>query len=785
MKFPESWLRTLVDPPLDSVLLAERLTMSGLEVETLEPVAPEFSGVVVGRVTAVAAHPNADRLRVTLVDAGDGRPVNVVCGAPNVRPGMLAPFARVGAQLPGLEIKLAQVRGAESHGMLCSAKELGLSADAAGLLELPADAPVGASLREYLNLDDRLFTLKLTPNRADCLSVEGLAREVGAVTGTPAARVSVKPVPAVIQDRVAIDIAAPQACGRYCGRIVRGVNAAAPTPSWMAERLVRSGLRPVSAIVDVTNYVLLELGQPLHAFDFGKLRGGIHVRFATEGETLALLNGESRTLNERCLVIADDQHAVALAGVMGGADSAVGAATSDIFLESAFFAPDAIAGRGRELTLATDASHRFERGVDFEGQTRAIERATTLILDICGGRPGPVVEAHGALPARPPVRLRVARARRVLGIDVPVDAAMETLDRLGLAPRVEGDVITVTPPACRYDLAIEEDLIEEVARIHGYDRIPATAPAGTQRMLPASEQGRTADDVRHLLARRDYQEVVTFSFVEAVWETDFCANAAPVALANPIASQMSVMRSSLIGSLVDRARFNLSRQQERIRLFEIGRCFVHADAETLQPMRVAGLAAGPAASLQWATPARPVDFYDVKADLEALLAPVTIATRPVRHPALHPGKSAEVVAGGQEIGVIGELHPAWAKKYDLPYATVVFEIDLVSILSRQVPAYAEVPRFPAVRRDIAVEVAAQHPVSAIVEALKTRAPDIVSDVVLFDVFRGKGIDSDKKSLAFRVTMQDTAKTLTDAEVEAAVATLLKVLREEFGGRLRE
>ncbi|MGH8619267.1 MAG: phenylalanine--tRNA ligase subunit beta [Burkholderiales bacterium] len=785
MKFPESWLRTLVDPPLDSDALAERLTMSGLEVETLEPVAPPFSGVVIGRVTAVAAHPNADRLRVTLVDAGDGKPVNVVCGAPNVRPGMLAPFARAGAQLPGLTIALTQVRGVESHGMLCSAKELGLSNDAAGLLVLPEDAPVGAALREYLNLDDRLFTLKLTPNRADCLSVEGLAREVGAVTGTSAARVSVKPVPAVLQDRVAIDIAAPLACGRYCGRIVRGVNPAAVTPPWMAERLVRSGLRPVSAIVDVTNYVLLELGQPLHAFDLARLNGGIRVRWAGASESLALLNGETRTLNTHCLVIADEKKALALAGIMGGADSAVSDATSDILLESAFFAPDAIAGRGRELTLATDSSHRFERGVDFEGQARALERATTLILDICGGRPGPIAEARGELPARTPVTLRLARAQRLLGIDVPVATAAEMLARLGLSPQIQGDAIVLTPPAFRYDLAIEEDLIEEIARIHGYDRIPAQAPAGTQTMLRAGETARTADDVRHALARRDYQEIVSFSFVDAEWERDFCANEAPVALANPIASQMSVMRSSLIGSLVDRARFNLSRQQERIRLFEIGRCFVPAGEVTRQPLRVGGLASGPAAPPQWGIPSRSVDFYDVKSDLEALLAPLTIETRACRHPALHPGKSAEVIVGSTAIGVIGELHPGWAKKYDCPYATMVFEMDLALILERTLPTYAEVPRFPCVRRDIAVEVASQHQVSVILHTLKTRAPRLVSEVVLFDVFRGKGIDSDKKSLAFRVTMQDTARTLTDAEVEAAVATLLKVLHEEFGGRLRE
>jgi phenylalanyl-tRNA synthetase beta chain len=785
MKFPESWLRTLVDPPLDSAALAERLTMSGLEVETLEPVAPLFSGVVVARVTAVAAHPNADRLRVTLVDAGDGKPVNVVCGAPNVKPGMLAPFARMGAQLPGLEIKLAQVRGVESHGMLCSAKELGLSDDAAGLYVLPSDAPLGASLREYLNLDDLVFTLKLTPNRADCLSVEGIAREVGAVTGTAFARVGVNPVPAIVQDRVAIDIRAPAACGRYCGRVMRGVNPGAPTPPWMVERLTRSGLRSISAIVDVTNYVMLELGQPLHAFDLGKLAGGIQVRMAREGEPLALLNGESRTLNGRCLVIADDRKAVALAGIMGGSETAVGDATRDILLESAFFVPDAIAGRGRELTLATDSSHRFERGVDFEGQARALERATALILDICGGRPGPISEERGDLPARKPVTLRLARARRLLGLELPAATVQETLDRLQLSPRADRETISVTPPPFRFDLAIEEDLVEEVARVHGYDRIPAVTPVGAQPMLPATEQGRTADDVRHFLAGRDYQEVVTYSFVDEAWERDFCANTRPVALANPIASQMSVMRSSLIASLADRVRFNLSHQQERVRLFEIGRCFEPEGQAYRQPLRVAAIAIGPVLPTQWGARPAPVDFFDMKADVAALMAPSGVETRPCAHPALHPGKAAELVAEGVVIGVLGALHPQWVQKYDFPYEPIVFEINLDEVLRRGTPRYEPVSRFPAVRRDLAVEVGVQYPVSDVLEALKKASLGIVSDVALFDVFRGKGIDSDKKSLAFRITMQDTAKTLTDAEVEAAVAALLKVLREEFGGRLRE
>jgi phenylalanyl-tRNA synthetase beta chain len=785
MKFPESWLRTLVDPPLDGTALAERLTMSGLEVETLEPVAPPFSGVVIGRITAVAAHPNADRLRVTLVDAGDGKPVNVVCGAPNVKPGMLAPFARVGAQLPGLEIKLAQVRGVESHGMLCSAKELGLSEDAAGLYALPVDAPLGASVREYLNLDDLIFTLKLTPNRADCLSVEGIAREVGAVTGAASARVSVNPVPAVLQDRTAIDIESPAACGRYCGRIVRGVNPRAPSPPWMVERLARSGLRPISAIVDVTNYVMLELGQPLHAFDLGKLAGGIHVRMARDGESLVLLNGESRTLDARCLVIADDRKVVALAGIMGGAGTAVSDATQDILLESAFFAPESIAGRGRGLTLATDSSHRFERGVDFEGQARALERATGLILDICGGRPGPVAEARGDLPARKPVTLRLARARRLLGLELPVEAVREMLQRLQLTPASNGDAVTVTPPPFRFDLAIEEDLVEEVARVHGYDRIPAATPVGRQPMLPATEERRTADDVRHLLAARDYQEVVTYSFVDEAWERDFAGNAHPVALANPIASQMGVMRSSLIASLADRVRFNLSHQQERVRLFEIGRCFQLDGAAYRQPLRVGGIAIGPVLPVQWAARPAPVDFYDVKSDVAALMAPAPIETRPCTHPGLHPGKSAELVAGGETIGILGALHPEWVQKYDFPYEPIVFEINLDAVLRRRTPHYEAISRFPLVRRDLAVEVGAEYPVSAILDALKKASPGIVSDVALFDVFRGKGIDSDKKSLAFRITMQDTAKTLTDAEVEAAVAALLKVLREEFGGRLRE
>ena len=791
MQFSEHWLRSFVNPPLDSDALGHLLTMAGLEVEESVPAAPAFSGVVVARIVEAEKHPNADKLKLCKVDAGQGELLQIVCGAPNAAAGMKVPCATVGASLPGFEIKAAKLRGVESFGMLCSARELGLSEDHGGLLELPSDAPVGLDVREYLELDDTLFTIKLTPNRSDCLSLAGVAREVAALTGQPLVLPAVDPVTATIGDRRATVLDAPDACPRYCGRILRGVDAKAPTPDWMRQRLQRSGVRSISALVDVTNYVMLELGQPLHAFDNAKLTGAIHVRFPREGEKVLLLNEQLVTPAADTLLIADEARALALAGIMGGEESGITLDTVDLFLESAFFAPAAIAGRARSYGFASDASHRFERGVDFALATKAIERATRLILDVCGGAAGPVEEAVAAdhLPRRDAVRLRPARARRLLGIELNDDAIVRLLESVHLSVRRDADALLVEPPSFRFDIEIEEDLIEEIARLHGYDAIPAVAPQGSLAMLDRSESNRSVWDVRHLLAGRDYQEVVNYAFVEEAWERDFCANETAIRLANPIASQMSVMRSSLIPGLAANLVANRKRQQPRVRVFEIGRCFERkADGEPVpgfhQPLRVAALAAGLALPEQWGSPGRQVDFYDVKADLEALLAPRVLRFEPVSHPALHPGRAATVLLDGRGVGVVGEIHPVWVQRYDLGSAPVVFELELDAALVADLPAYREISRFPAVLRDLALVVAQAVPVERVLEVMNEAAADIVKGIELFDVYHGKGIDPEKKSLAFRVLMQDTQRTLEDAEVDSAVETIVRHAESALGARLR-
>ncbi|MFN7085802.1 MAG: phenylalanine--tRNA ligase subunit beta [Burkholderiales bacterium] len=785
MKFSENWLRTFVDPPLSSGELADALTMGGIEVEAMEPVAPAFDHVVVGEVLRVEKHPHADRLTVCEVDAGTAT-LTIVCGAPNVRPGIKVPVALVGARLPGTEIGAATVRGVESRGMLCSAKELGLSADASGLLILPRDMQTGADIRQALDLDDQILITKPTPNRGDCLSIVGMAREVAAITG--AAMRGIETAAAAqnaIDDVIEITLDAPQACPRYCGRLVRGVDAGAPTPHWMVQRLARSGIRAISAIVDITNYVMLELGQPLHAFDAVKLEGGIHVRFAHAGEKLTLLNEQTPALTPDFLVIADDRKALALAGIMGGAQSAVGAGTSDIFLESAFFDPGVIAGKSRMLGFGSDSAYRFERGVDFSGTANALERATRLVLEICGGRAGPISEARAGLPQRKPVALRLKRAQRLLGIELDAAAVGAILRRLGFESTALQDEFRVTPPAYRFDIAIEEDLVEEVARIHGYDNIPAAMPMAHAAMLPVPEARRDAAAIRQLLAARDYQEIITYSFVERAWEEDFCGNASPVALANPIASQMSVMRSSLIGGLVGSVAFNVSRKQTRVRLFEIGRCFACAAAGGYaQALRVAGIAYGDALQEQWGSPARRVDFHDVKNDVEVLLAPRGARFEAAAHPALHPGKSARIVRENMTIGWIGELHPRWQQKYDLPLAPVLFELELESVAAGRLPAYREISKFPPVRRDLAVIVDENVNYDTIREDLRSGQPAIVTEIELFDIYRGPGIEKGKKSLAFRVLLQDTQKTLTDAEVDSAVSQLVQILQQRFNAKLR-
>lgn len=792
MQFSEQWLRTFVDPQLDSDALGHLLTMAGLEVEEADPAAPAFSGVVVAQIVEAEKHPNADKLKLCKVDAGRGEPLQIVCGAPNAAAGMKVPCATVGAVLPGdFAIKAAKLRGVESFGMLCSARELGLSEDHGGLYALPEDAPIGTDIRQYLGLDDTLFTIKLTPNRADCLSLEGVAREVAAVTGAAFLPTEVSPVAPAIDERRAIVLDAPQACPRYCGRILRGVDPKAPTPDWMVRRLARSGIRSIGALVDVTNYVMLELGQPLHAFDNTRLQGAIHVRFPRAGEQVLLLNEQTVAPAPDTLLIADEQRALALAGIMGGEESGVTLETTEVFLESAFFAPEAIAGRARSYGFSSDASHRFERGVDFDLANRALERATRLILDICGGDAGPVEEAVApeALPSRSPVLLRTARARRVLGITLDDAAIQSLLERVHLKVERDGEDFRVTPPSWRFDIEIEVDLVEELARLYGYDNIPAVAPQGSLMMAPSSEHRRPVWDVRHLLAGRGYQEVVNFAFVEEAWERDFCANEDPIRLANPIASQLSVMRSSLIAGLVGNLATNRKRQIDRVRVFEVARVFQRkADGEPVagfhQSMRVAGLAAGTALPEQWGERGRAVDFFDVKADVEALFAPRQLTFETLSHPALHPGRAANVLLDGHSVGFVGELHPVWVQRYDLGSAPVVFEVELDAALQSRMPAYREISRMPAVFRDLALVVGLDVTVARVIETLRAVAPEVVKDIALFDVYHGKGIDPDKKSLAFRVLMQDTQRTLEDAEVDAAVAVLVQQAETVLGARLR-
>ncbi len=791
MQFSESWLRSLCNPALSTEELCHLLTMAGLEVEECRAVGADFSNVVVAEVLSVEKHPDADKLNLCSVNVGEPEPLQIVCGAPNVAAGMKVPCARVGARLPGIEIKKARVRGVESFGMLCSARELGLSDDHGGLLPLAADATVGEDIRRHLDLDDHLITLKLTPNRADCLSLLGIARELSALTGAPLLAPEIVPVAAVVADIREVVLDAPAACPRYCGRIVRGVNARVATPEWMKRRIERSGIRSISFLVDVTNYVMLELGQPLHAFDDAELSGAIHVRLPGPGEQLLLLNEQTVTPTADTALIADDAKPLAMAGIMGGEHSGINDATRDLFLESAFFPPAAIAGKARALGFSSDASHRYERGVDFELQRKAIERATQLIVDISGGRPGAVVEAVSAfhLPARRPVALRTARAVRVLGIPLGAERIEAILKGLGLALERKGDDFLVTPPSFRFDIEIEEDLIEEIARIYGYDNIPSPPPVALMSMMPVAETGRTPIALRRLVAERDYHEVVTYSFVEPAWETDFAANAAPIVLANPIASQMGVMRSSLIGGLVGNLVTNRKRQTERVRIFEQGRCFRREPgagpvAGFAQPLRLAGLAAGSAVPEQWGAPADRVDFYDIKADVEALFAPRRLEFIPAEHPALHPGRCASVSCDGRPVGILGELHPRWVQKYELGAAPVIFELDLAALLETPFPQYVEVSRFPAVTRDLALVVPQSQTLAPLLAALRTAAPAVVRDVALFDVYQGKGLGESEKSLAFRIVMQDTQRTLEDAEVEVVVASLLAVARRNFNASLR-
>ncbi len=816
MQFPESWLREFCNPGLSSEQLADALTMAGLEVEERKPVAPPFTKIVVGEILEAVQHPNADRLRVCKVDVGHVDAsgavhlLDIVCGAPNARVGIKVPCALVGATLPPgddgkpFEIKVGKLRGVESQGMLCSARELKLSEDHGGLLELTPEAPLGQDIRELLKLDDCLLTLKLTPNLAHCLSVYGVAREVAALTGAPLLKPEFPAVKVNTHDKLAVKISAPDLCGRFSGRVIKNVNTRAKTPQWMVDKLARCGQRSVTALVDISNYVMFEYGRPSHIFDLDKIHGGLDVRWGRATEQLKLLNGNTVTVDEKVGVIADDVQVESLAGIMGGDATAVSDDTQHVYVEAAFWWPEAIAGRSRRFNFSTDAGHRFERGVDPSQTVAHIERISQLIIDICGTAQtacGPIDDQRVNEPVSTPVSLRVARAAKVIGMPLTQAQCSDALIRLGLPVEATDGVLTVTPPPYRFDIQIEEDLIEEVARMVGYNMLPATAPQAPVTATVRTEARRRPFDVRRSLAALGYQETINFSFVDARWEHELAGNASPIRLQNPISSQMDVMRSSLLGSLLQVLKFNLDRRAERVRVFEIGRVFLrdaavnNSDATVEgfdQPMRVAGLAGGAADALQWGRKEQGVDFYDLKGDIEALLSPAKPSFKPANHPAMHPGRCAEVFLNDKPIGFIGELHPKWRQSWELPNAPVLFELALDAVLQRAIPAFEPVARHQAVQRDIAVLVAEQVSHAALMAAIWAGNTDkLLRDARLFDVYRPKANASAdaasgvaQKSLAVRLTLNSDDATLTDEQIDLAVQKVVERLVSDVGARQR-
>ncbi len=804
MQFPESWLREFCNPPLDAKQIADVLTMGGLEVEDLRPVAPPFSKVVVGEIKEAVQHPNADRLRVCQVDVGTGTLLNIVCGAPNARVGIRVPTALVGAELPPgddgkpFQIKTGKLRGVESQGMLCSARELKLNEDHSGLMELARDVPLGADVRDLLQLDDHIFTLKLTPNLAHALSVYGVARELAALTGAPLVQPAFPAVQPAHDQRMKVKVEAPDLCGRFSGRVVRNVDTKAQTPRWMVDRLARCGQRSVTALVDISNYVMFEFGRPSHIFDFDKIHGGLTVRWGREGEQLKLLNGNTIEADGTVGVIADDVQVESLAGIMGGDATAVSDDTRNVYVEAAFWWPEAVQGRSRRYNFSTDAGHRFERGVDASTTVEHIERITRLVLDVCGGEAGPMDDQVLRVPERKPVQLRVARAGKVIGMPVSAQQCLDVFQRLGVPAAHDSGVITVSPPPYRFDLSIEEDLIEEVARVVGFASLPETPPLAPITAKPATEARRSPFAVRRLLAALGYQETINFSFVEERWEQELAGNADPIRLLNPIASTMGVMRSSLAGSLLQVLKFNLDHKAARVRVFELGRVFLRdAAVQTTdttvrgvhQPMRVAGLACGEPDGLQWGRKSGGADFYDAKGDVEALLAPRHAEFVPGMHPAMHPGRCATVRVDGRDIGVVGELHPRWRQQWEFAQAPVLFELDLDAVLARVLPASVPVPKFQPAERDIAVTVSDGVTHAALMEAVHSaETGGLLKDAMLFDVYKPKqqvaGLAANEKSLAVRLTLASDAATLTDEQIDAAVQSVVERIASRLGGRLR-
>jgi len=791
MKFSEQWLREWVNPAVSTAELVEQLTMAGLEVDSVEPVGIGLQDLLVGEVLSVAPHPDADKLRVCHVATGQAEPLQVVCGAPNVRVGGKYPLAPVGARLPGdFRIKKSKLRGVESHGMLCSARELGLGEDHQGLMDLPEEAVAGQSLQQLLSLNDSVIEVDLTPNRGDCLGIAGIAREVGTLTRSPVMPVDTDPVPPVVADRFAIEVLAPAACPRYLGRVISGVDATAETPLWMQERLRRSGMRSLGPVVDVTNYVMLELGQPMHAFDLAGLSKGIHVRYAKAGEQLTLLDERSISLDTETLVIADHDRALAIAGVMGGIDSGVQPDTTALFLECAFFTPEAIAGCARKYAMHTESAHRFERGVDPGLQLRAIERATRLLLEICGGLPGPVIEVAdpGHLPAVVPIVLRRSRLQRVLGMAPGSHAVTDILTRLGMTVTAQGEDWLVQSPTFRFDIRIEADLIEEIGRIHGYNRLPSVAMQGALDVLPLPEAEQSMQQICDLLVAQGYQEAVTYSFIDPALQACVNPSLQPVRLANPISSEMSEMRTSLWPGLIKAVQHNLNRQKTRLRFFEHGLRFYSHDNEIKQEIMLSGVITGGRHPEHWDGKAEAVDFYDIKHDVEMLLhfaAPrdetVFVASE---HPALHPGQSARIKCGDETLGWLGRIHPALANSLDLDKNTCLFELRYAAIRQGSLAHFQPISRYPSIRRDLAVVVDMDTTAADLQRVVAEAAGALLQELVIFDVYQGKGVETGRKSIAFGLILQDYSRTLTEQDIEAIVARVTRRLDEEFGATLR-
>jgi phenylalanyl-tRNA synthetase beta chain len=791
MKFSEQWLREWVNPAVATAGIVEQLTMAGLEVDSVEPAGADLQDLLVGEVLSVTPHPDADKLRVCQVAIGQVEPLQVVCGAPNVRVGGKYPLAPVGARLPGdFRIKKSKLRGVESYGMLCSARELGLSEDHQGLMELPVEAGTGHSLQELLGLNDTVIDVDLTPNRGDCLGIEGIAREVGTLTRSPVTPVDTHPVPATVADRFAIEVLAPEACPRYLGRVVTGIDAVAETPLWMQERLRRSGMRSLGPVVDITNYVMLELGQPMHAFDLDCLSKGIRVRYAREGEQLTLLDERTITLDPETLVIADHDKALAIAGVMGGIDSGVQPDSTVLFLECAFFTPEAIAGCARNYSMHTESAHRFERGVDPDLQVRAIERATRLLLDICGGQPGPVIEVSASdyLPESRPIVLRQARLQRVLGMTPGPQEVSDILMRLGMTVTAQGRDWLVQPPRFRFDIRIEADLIEEVGRIHGYNRLPSIPLHAALDVLPLPENEQSLEHACDLLVSQGYQEAVTYSFVDPDLQTRVNPSLQPVRLANPISSEMSEMRTSLWPGLLKVVQYNLNRQKTRLRLFEHGLRFYSQHNEIKQELMLSGIVTGGLLPEQWSARAESVDFYDIKHDVEMLLRFAAQRQEPAfvaaDHPALHPGQSAQIKSGDETLGWLGKIHPLLANQYDLDLNTCLFELHFAAIRQGALAQFRPISRFPSIRRDLAVVVDINTAAADLQRVVAEAAGELLQEMLIFDVYQGKGIETGRKSIAFGLILQDYSRTLTEQDIESIVARVTRRLGEEFGATLR-